>query len=259
MLALPEYPVAFYAVAIAAVMITGVFKGGFGQGSGGVAVPMMSAFIAPAEAAGIMLPILCAMDLFGLHAYRRQWSAHHLRVMLPGAIAGIVLGGLVFGLLPVNAVRLLVGTIAVTFAVNRWLGLSERLAARLAREAAPPGRAAGVFWGAVSGFTSTLAHAGGPPYAIYMLAQKVDKTTFVATSIAFFLAVNYMKLVPYYFVGQLSPGNLTTSLLLAPLAPLGIWLGVYVHRRISQRMFFNISYTLLFVFGGKLIWDAFTH
>lgn len=256
---LPDYSAAFYVVAIVAIMITGVFKGGFGQGSGGIAVPMMSVFIAPAEAAGIMLPILCAMDLFGLHAYRRQWSVHHLRAMLPGAIAGIVLGGLVFGMLPVNTVRLLIGTIAVTFALNRWLGLSERLAALLSRESRPPGRAAGMFWGAVSGFTSTLAHAGGPPFAIYMLAQKVDKTTFVATSIAFFLAVNYLKLVPYYFVGQLSPGNLTTSLMLAPLAPLGVWLGVYVHRRISPPVFFNVSYSLLFVFGSKLIWDALTH
>ncbi len=119
-----------------------------------------------------------------------------------------------------------------------------------------PGTTAGAFWGAVSGFTSTLAHAGGPPFAIYMLGQNVDKTLFVGTSAVFFLIVNYVKLVPYYFLGQLNLGNLTAALLFSPLVPIGVWVGVYLHRRISQRTFFNLSYTLLLVTGLKLIWDA---
>ncbi len=110
----------------------------------------------------------------------------------------------------------------------------------------------------VSGFTSTLAHAGGPPYAIYMLAQKVDKTLFVGTSAAFFLVVNYVKLVPYYFLGQLNVGNLTTALLFSPLAPVGIGFGVWVHKRMSQKVFLEISYALLLGIGAKLIYDAFT-
>lgn len=256
---LPDFPAAFYVVAVIAIIITGVAKGAFGMGSGGVAVPMMSIFIAPTEAAGIMLPILCAMDLFGLHAYRGLWSVKHLRILVPGAVLGIAAGGLAFGLLPVDTIRLLLGFIAISFALNQWLRLTERLAARLARERKPPGRVAGVIWGAASGFTSTLAHAGGPPYAIYMLAQPIDKTILVSTSIAFFLIVNYLKLIPYYFVGQLNTGNLAASLLFAPLVPLGIWLGVYVHRRISQHVFLNVNYSLLFAVGVKLIWDALAH
>ena len=119
--------------------------------------------------------------------------------------------------------------------------------------------AAGAFWGALSGFTSTLAHAGGPPFAVYMLAQKVDKTLFVGTSAVFFLVVNYVKLVPYYFVGQLNVGNLAAALLFSPLAPLGIWLGVWIHRRMSQAAFLNVSYALLLATGVKLIYDAFAH
>ena len=115
---------------------------------------------------------------------------------------------------------------------------------------------AGAFWGGLSGFTSTLAHAGGPPFAVYMLAQKVDKTLFVGTSAVFFLVVNYVKLVPYYFVGQLNVGNLAAALLFSPLAPLGIWLGVWIHRRMSQTVFLNVSYTLLLATGLKLIYDA---
>ena len=253
---LPDFPAGFYAVAVFAVVITAIAKGAFGQGSGGIAVPLMSMFIAPPEAAGIMLPILCAMDLFSVHAYRGQWSRQHLLILLPGALAGIVLGAIAFGSLPVNGVRLLLGLISVTFALNQWFRFTERIAERLAKDRGQPGAVAGAFWGAVSGFTSTLAHAGGPPFAIYMLGQKVDKTLFVATSAVFFLIVNYVKLVPYYFLGQLNVGNLTAALLFSPLVPVGVWLGVYLHRTVSQRTFFNLSYALLLATGVKLIWDA---
>jgi hypothetical protein len=255
-MALPEFPLAFYPVAVLSIVVTGIAKGGFGMGSGGIAVPLMSIFIAPPEAAGIMLPILCAMDLFGVHAYRKSWSKRHLAVLLPGALLGIALGGLAFGLLPVNSIRLLLGAIAVTFALNRWLRLSERLAARLAASHRAPGRIAGTFWGALAGFTSTLAHAGGPPFAIYMLPQQLDKTLLVGTSAVFFLIVNYVKLVPYYLLGQLNAGNLAAALLFAPLAPIGIWLGVFLHRRMSDAAFYNVSYALLLVIGAKLIWDG---
>jgi uncharacterized membrane protein YfcA len=258
-MALPEFPISFYPVAAVAIAITGIAKGGFGQGAGGLAVALMAMFIAPQEAAGIMLPILCAMDLFGMHAYRRSWSKRYLLIMLPGALVGIMLGALAFGLLPVNAIRLLLGIIAVTFALNAWLRLTERIARRLTLDRAAPGPAAGAFWGAVSGFTSTLAHAGGPPFAVYMLAQKVDKSLFVGTSTIFFLVVNYAKLVPYYFLGQLNFGNLAVALLFSPLAPLGVWLGVWIHRRMSQATFLNATYTLLLVIGAKLIYDALAH
>jgi hypothetical protein len=253
---IPDFPAAFYPVAIFAILLTGIAKGGFGLGSGGVAVPLMSIFIAPPEAAAIMLPILCAMDLFGVHAYRGRWSRHHLLALLPGAVIGIALGGLAFGLLPVNVIRFLLGTIAVVFALNRWFGLSERIAARLASERGPPGRAAATVWGGMAGFTSTLAHAGGPPFAIYILSQKLDKTTIVATSAVFFLVVNYVKLVPYAILGQLNAANLSASLMFAPLAPLGIWLGVWLHRRVSDAAFYQVSYALLFLTGVKLIYDA---
>ena len=248
----PDFPLAFYPVAFVAVLITGIAKGGFGTGSGGLAVPLMSMFIAPPEAAGIMLPILCAMDLFGVHAYRGRWSREHLRALLPGGLIGIGVGALAFGALPVNAIRLLLGSIAVTFALNQWFALTERLAARMAK----PGRVAGAVWGAISGFTSTLAHAGGPPFAVYMLPQRLDKTVLVGTSVAFFLVVNYVKLVPYALLGQLNTGNLTVALIFSPLAPLGIWLGVWLHHRVSEAAFYNVSYTLLLLTGLKLIWDA---
>ena len=255
-MAFPDVPLAFYPVAIVAILLVGIGKGGFPVGPAGLGVPMMSLFVAPPVAAGIMLPILCAMDIFGVHAYRGRWSAKHLAALVPGALIGIVIGALAFGTMPVNAIRLVVGLIAIVFSINQAFGITQRIAARLAAERAAPGRIAGTFWGALSGFTSTLAHAGGPPYAIWMMPQKLDKTTLVATSAMFFLIVNYVKLVPYWMLGQLNTGNVTLALLFAPLAPLGVWLGVWMHRRISERAFYVVSYVLLFATGVKLVWDG---
>ncbi len=253
---LPDYAFAFYPVTIFAILLAGISKGGFGAVAGGLAVPIMSLVIAPPEAAGILLPILCAMDIFGVHAWRGRWSKPHLRIMLPGMLIGIALGGLVFGMLSANMIRLIVGLIAVLFSLNKWLSLSERLAQRLAMGERRPGPLVGALCGMFSGLTSTLAHSGGPPFAVYIYSQGLDKSLIVATSAIFFCIGNYVKLVPYYFLGQLNLNNLSTSLLFAPLAPLGVWLGLWLHKRISERTFFQISYVLLFVSGLKLIWDA---
>jgi uncharacterized protein len=253
---LTDFPPAFYVVAAFVILTSGISKGGFGTGAVALAVPLMSIFVAPPVAAGIMLPILCAMDVFGVHAYRGRWSVEHLKVLLPGALIGIAIGAFAFGALSVDAIRLLLGIIAIVFSLNQAFGLTQRLAARLAAERIAPGRAAGSFWGAMSGFTSTLAHAGGPPFSIYMLPQALDRTKLVATSVVFFLVVNYVKLVPYAMLGQLNLSSLTTSLLLAPLAPIGIWLGVWLHRRMSEALFYRLSYVLLFATGAKLLWDA---
>jgi hypothetical protein len=228
------YSAAFYAAATFGILLTGVFKGGFGGGPGGIAVALMSMFVAPADAAGIVLPILCAMDIFGLLAYRNNWSRHHVRVLVPGA--------------------LLIGLIAVTFTLNRWFDLAQRLGAK----AGKPGRLIGFLSGATSGLTSTMAHAGGPPLLVYLLPQRMEKTIFVGTSVVFFAIVNYLKLIPYGLLGQLSTNNLGLSLLFAPLAPLGIWLGLHLERRIPEKPFYRLSYAILFATGCKLIYDSLT-
>ncbi len=246
------YPTTFYAVAVFGILLTGVFKGGFGGGPGGIAVALMSMFIAPADAAGIVLPILCMTDILSLLAYRNNWSREHMKVLIPGAIAGILLGALAFGTVPVEWVRLFIGVIAVGFTLNRWFDIVLRLRPK----AGKPGRVIGYLCGAASGFTSTLAHAGGPPLLVYLLPQRMDKTLFVGTTVMFFAVVNYVKLVPFYLLGQLSLNNLGLSLLFAPLAPLGIWLGLRLERWIPEKPFYRISYAILFATGCKLIYDV---
>jgi uncharacterized membrane protein YfcA len=242
----------FYLLAVPAFLLTGISKGGFASGAGNVAVPLMALVIPAPQAAGIALPVLCAMDIAGLRAWWRRWDPAQLRVILPGGVLGIALGAAVFGLMSDRQVKLMVGIIALGF-LARSLWLSRR---GTAPAAAPRSSLAGRFWGAVSGFTSTIAHAGGPPLAVYLYPLKLDRARLAATTVVFFAAVNYLKLLPYALLGQLSPGNLLTSLALLPLAPIGVRIGLWLQARMSDQAFYRAIYALLAATGGKLVWDG---
>lgn len=246
----------FYALAIPAVLLAGISKGGL-SGLGALSVPMLALVIPPGQAAGLMLPILCLMDVFGLWAYRGQWDRGQIRLLLPGALLGIGVGVLAFGHLDENAVRAVIGLIAVLFAANQWLKplLQARLAAA-SPSGAPPSRLKGLFWSGLSGFTSFLAHAGGPPLMIYLLPLRLEKMQFAGTTVVLFGVVNYVKLVPYFWLGQIDGANLSTTLALAPLAPIGIWLGLWLTKRIAEAVFYRISFALLFLAGVKLLYDG---
>lgn len=241
----------FYAAAVTAVLILGIAKGGLAGGIGLVAVPLMSLTIEPARAAAILLPILMLMDATALRPYWGLWDKHNLLTTAPGAVLGTALGLASFGLLSADALRIMVGTIALAYSLRWWL-------VRTVGPAREPGFARGTFWATLAGFTSFSVHAGGPPIHVYLLSQRLDKTTFQATTVLFFFAVNWLKLGPYAWLGQLDGSNLATSLVLAPLAPVGIALGAWLHHRIDERAFFRIVYASLVVLGAKLIYDGVT-
>jgi hypothetical protein len=240
----------FYAAAIPAVLLVGLSKGGFAGGLGILGVPMMALTVSPLQAAGILLPILIAMDMIGVWAYRKSFHKHNLLLLVPGAAIGILIGALTASLVTDSFVRLLIGTIALAFALDHWIGRRA--------EAAPKGTNApkGVFWGGVGGFTSFVAHAGGPPFQIYMLPQKLDKVVYVGTSVMFFTLVNLIKVPPYAMLGQFQSENLMTSLVLLPLAPIGMGLGIKALHVIPEKPFYRIAYAALFCVGLKLVWDG---
>ncbi|HXG28913.1 MAG TPA: sulfite exporter TauE/SafE family protein [Nevskiales bacterium] len=237
-------------VAASAVLLTGISKAGLGGALGGFAVPFMSLWLSPRDAAAVMLPILVLMDVVGIRAWRGQWSGAELRALVPAALTGIALGTLAFGVLSERAVKGAVGMIAVLFALDRLLRRS-----RPQNAACTPSRSAWL-WGAASGFTSTLAHAGGPPLLMYLLNRGLPRTTFVATSVAYFAMINAAKLPFYLGLGLFTHQTLLLSALLAPLVPLGVWLGLRLLRHIPERPFYVGVTALLGLSGLKLIWDA---
>ncbi|HEX5125159.1 MAG TPA: sulfite exporter TauE/SafE family protein [Rhodocyclaceae bacterium] len=241
-----------WVVTAVAVLITGISKSAFGGALGGIGVPMMALFMPPGLAVAVMLPILCVMDLFGVRAYWGKWSSHDLRIVLPGGLVGISLGALAMGVLPDKMVKGVIGTIAVLFMLDRLFELRDRW--RMNHE---PGYVAGGIWSALSGFTSTLAHAGGPPILVYLLGRKLPKQNFVATTAIFFWVVNAAKILPYVVLGLFSKETLKLAVVLSPLAPLGVWLGLHVLRVMPERIFYVIATAMLGLSGFLLMWDAF--
>jgi hypothetical protein len=241
----------FYLLAVPAVLIMGISKGGFGGGLGSLAVPLLALVVSPIQAAAVLLPILCVMDLQGAWVYRGRWDKANLKILIPAALIGLSIGTVSFRYLDAGIIRLIIGSLAVGFTIHHWLG-------GLLANRAPRGvdLLRGTFWGAASGFTSFIAHAGGPPLSIYLLPQRMDKTRFLATTVIFILFMNYVKLVPYAWIGQFSAENLYTSLVLLPLAPLGMWLGIWMHRIVPEHVFYRACYLLLFLAGLKLLFDG---
>jgi hypothetical protein len=249
--ALPTDPL-FYAAAIPAVLLVGLAKGGLGGAMAFLGVPVMSLAISPIQAAAILLPILVVMDIVSLWSWRGNHHVPTLAVLLPGALAGIGLGWLTAAIVTPDMVRLIVGVVTTLF-VLRWLWQKY---ARPQQVAAPRSPVLGVFWGAVSGFTSFVAHAGGPPFQVYVLPQRLAPPLYVGTSVLFFATVNAVKLVPYFALGQFDAENLAASAILLPLAPFATLMGAFMVRRLKPEAFYGITYATVMIVALKLLWDG---
>ena len=235
----------FYLLAIPAMVILGLAKGGF-SGVGMISVPMMALAIPPLQAAAIVQPILIVQDAISAWVYRRDYDAWNLKVLLIGGTMGVGAAWFLATYLTDSHVRIMVGVIGVTFVLYTWLG-------RVPAEPRKPRAAADVFWGAMTGITSTLAQAGAPPFQVFMLPQKLDKMTLVGTTIIFYTALNWMKLAAYSALGQFTIETLLTSALLLPLAIATNFFGIWLVRRVSHETFYRIAYALMFLISLELI------
>jgi uncharacterized protein len=243
---------AFWFLAVAATLLVGMSKAGFGGAAGSLGVPLMALVVAPPFAAAVMLPILLAIDAIGLIVFRGRGDAANLRIILPGAMLGIAIGWLTFGHVDARWIGLLIGIEAILFAFDRF-----RAAGSTARAVpSAPSFGPGVFWSAVSGFTSFVSHAGGPPIMQYLMPQNMDKLRLVGTTVIYFSVVNFAKLGPYSQLGLLDLSNLGVSLLLAPAIPFGYWLGYRLLHAVDMRGFNLVTAWTLLAAGLKLVWDG---
>lgn len=248
-----ELPTAFYIASITAILITGISKSGFGGGLGVMAVPIMSLFVTPQFAAAVMMPILLAMDVMIVWRYRSHWNRAIIWALIPGALLGLCVGALTFEFMNADAIRLVIGLLALFFVVQF---LVQRHRPHVAHRTP-----ALVVWalGLVSGFASFVAHAGGPPVKGYLLRQRLDKTIFVGTNTVYFFTLNALKTVAYGSSGSLDRESLTVSLVLAPVLFVGVFLGTRLHHLISQDIFVKIVYGFLGLTALKLLSDSLMH
>lgn len=245
-----EQSIAFYIVAVLAILLTGVSKSGFGGGLGVMAVPTMSLFVTPQYAAAVMMPILLAMDLLIVWRYRATWDRMIIFGLLPAALFGLVLGSLLFHYMDADAVKFLVGLLAAFF-VSQFL-IARRWASSQRQTPKPV-----VFaLGALSGFSSFIAHAGGPPVKGYLLRQRLEKSWFVGTNTVFFFTLNFLKTLAYGAFGTLSWESLQISAALSPMLLLGVFLGFRLHKVVDQAAFVKVVYGFLGLTAMKLLYDS---
>jgi uncharacterized membrane protein YfcA len=239
----------FYLVAIPAVLLLGMSKSGFGSGFGSLAVPMMALAVTVPQAAAILMPVLLVMDLLGMAAFRNNVDRHLLKFLLPFGLVGIVIGTLLFKMLDARLVAGIVGGFTLVF-------LAQRLLFPPRPDSVPPPRWVGALLTAASGFTSFVAHAGGPPINAYIIPMRLSPLVFTGTMAYFFFVINIAKWIPYAWLGLLDMRNMTTSLALLPFAPIGVWVGVRIAHRIQPRLFYRLIYAGMLLTGIKLLWDA---
>lgn len=239
----------FYAVAVPAVLLMGISKSGFGAGFGSLAVPLMALAITVPQAAAILMPVLLLVDLLGLAAFRHRFDRSLLKFLLPFGIIGTVVGTLLFKVLDSHWVAGIVGGCTLLF-------LAQRLLFPPRPDSPPPPKWLGAVLTTLSGFTSFVAHAGSPPLNAYVIPLRLAPMTFTATMAFFYFVINLSKWIPYAWLGLLDAQNMSTSLVLLPLAPVGVWMGVRVAKRINPILFYRLIYFGMFLTGCKLLWDG---
>lgn len=242
----------FFVFAIPAVVFAGVSKGGFGSGAAFASAAILALVLEPGMALALMLPLLMLIDVATLKPYWGRWNLGAALLLIAGGLPGVALGAWLYTSVDADAMRVLIGAVAVGFVL--WQ-LRARLGLR-AVAARPLSRLAGLAAGLAVGFTSFVSHAGGPPAAVYLLSLRLRKTEYQASTVLIFWAINIAKAVPYAALGLFTRETLMLDLMLAPFALLGAWLGVKLHHSIPEHWFFALTYVLLMVTGSKLIWDG---
>jgi uncharacterized protein len=247
---LPTDPL-FYIVASVAIILVGLAKGGF-SGMGAASMPLLVLVMDPIKAAAMLLPVLMLQDVVGVWSFRKTFERQVLLYMVPGAAIGIFLGWLLAAFVDVDWVKAMVGLIALVFGLQR-LAIMAGHQLRLSR---PMPEWVGTLWGIVTGFTSHIAHAGGPPFQVWTLGRGMSPTVYAGTGAIFFAIINAMKVPAYWSLGQFTKETLTLAAIFAPVAILSTMAGVWLVRRISYERFQLLVSLLMVLVGLKLLWDA---
>jgi uncharacterized protein len=234
-----------------AALLVGLSKGGLPT-IGMLAVPVLSLQISPLQAASLLLPIFIMTDAVSVYLYRKQFSAFNLKIFIPWGLVGVLVGWGTAAYLSERFVGLLVGLIGLVFVLNAWVRKSH-----LDTRPRVGPKSHGAVWGVLTGFTSFVSHAGGPPYQIYVLPQLLDKMVYVGTTTILFAVINLAKVVPYQMLRPYSTDDLMTALWLVPAGLLGTLAGAWLTKRIHGVWFFRLVQLGLFLVSVKLIADYF--
>ena len=239
------------AVLVAAVVLLGLAKGGL-SGVGALATPLVALELPPTIAAALLLPVLIVQDVVSVWAFRKTWDGWIIAWMLPGAALGVAAGW--FYAERVNEAQLMAALGAITLAFGLYRLWVER-GGRIVAASRSPGWV-GTIFGALTGLTSQIAHAGGPPFQMWVTPRKLPHLVFIGTSSVLFALINWMKVPAYFALGAFPHEVIVAALLLMPLAIVSTLVTVRWLKRIDPARFYMIIYLLMVLLGAKLLWDG---
>jgi uncharacterized membrane protein YfcA len=241
----------FYAVGAVATFLMGLGKGAFGGGLAILGIPLLALVMDPLEAAIVTALLVAFMDFFALASFpRTAWSKPDLAWVMPGFLGGLALGFLVFEWVDRRWVAFAIALITLAYTLDYFLRRST------AMKVLPVSPLLANAAGAAAGFTTYIAHAGGPPMAMYLLRRGLTKTEYAATTVAIFTVGNLVKLPGYVYSGLDAPGVFLKALVLAPVVPVGVLVGRWLHDALPQQRLFTLCYVLVGLAGTKLLVDA---
>ena len=249
---MPIDPLFFYLVGLPTVFLIALSKGAFGGGLAILGIPLLSFVMPPLDAAIVVAPLVSFMDLFAFGSFGpRTWSKRDLLWLMPCLVIGIGIGYFFFTRVDPHLVEASIAAVTLLFTAH-WF-LHGRRVKPSHMPVSPP---LAILAGTVSGFTTFVAHSGGPPVNMYLLRRGLNKTIYAGTNLAIFMLGNLVKLVPYGVLAYAKPSTLISAALLAPIVPVGVWAGVYLHHRLEQSRLFFWCYLLLAAAAAKLLFDA---
>ena len=239
------------AILIVAVVLLGMAKGGL-AGVGALATPLAALVLPPATAAALLLPVLIVQDVISVWSFRKTWDGWIIGWMLPGAALGILAGW--YYAERVNEAQLMAALGAITLAFGLYRLWVER-GGRIVAASQSPGWVGSLF-GFATGLTSQIAHAGGPPFQMWVTPRRLPHLAFIGTSSVLFALINWMKVPAYLALGAFPHEVVVAALLLMPLAIVSTLLTVRWMKRINPERFYVLIYVLMVLLGAKLLWDG---
>ena len=250
-------------LAALAVLFIGLSKAGFGGGLGMLTTPLCVIAFGAQNALGILLPLLCAGDSFSVYHYWGKWERKNLKYLLPGVVVGVLIGVQFIGRFSARELNVCIGVLAVAFVAFQLL--KERIFA--AEGVFAPNHKIGIPCGIGAGITSAFAHGAGPVVSVFLIPQQLPKETYVATTVLIFTCINWIKM-PFFAVDRsmvdlpfvaphaiITAHTLQQSVVFLPFIPVGVWLGVWLNRKISEKIFMRVVYTMTLLTGVQLIFN----
>ncbi|MBN1553254.1 MAG: sulfite exporter TauE/SafE family protein [Phycisphaerae bacterium] len=242
---LPDYQTFQWVALCLCAVFVGMNKTGV-PGLGIFNVPMLAIAFGGMSSTGLMLPLLAFADLFAVGYYHRHARWSHVLKLLPWALPGIGAGFLILrygGIQDVHMKPILGGIVLTLLAVNFWrMRKGDALAV-------PTHWAFAASLGFFAGLTTQLANAAGPVMVLYLIAMRLPKEEFIGTGAWYFLILNYLKIPLFIHEGRITWDSIQADAVVAPFILVGVAAGIWLLKRIPQRVF-NLSVQALAILAA---------